>query len=114
SLSRDAFPNGSSSPNFKEDSAELYKNFLTAAGATFATYSKATGQYSAPSSLSNTWYNAITSDKGGQGAALTLLLRAGGQATSLDSQFLADLSNRVYEWERNHERDSVWGIPLNA
>lgn len=114
SLSRDAFPNGSDNPRVNEDSAELYKNFLTAAGATFATYSKATGQYAAPSNLSNTWYNAITSDKGGQGAALTLLLRAGGQETSLDSQFLADLSNRVYEWERNHHRKPVWGIPLNA
>ena len=104
----DVYPNGYQSSHADDKKEAFYRDFLTAAGATFATYTKGTGKYAPPSDLTDRWYDAVTSDKDGQGAALTLLLRAGGQKTSYDTHFISDLTDRVYDWEKKQD-GPVWG-----
>ncbi|MET0766558.1 MAG: hypothetical protein ABWY50_02835 [Aeromicrobium sp.] len=113
-LSHQAFPDSSSGPGPDAiKNAELYKGFLDAAGATFATFTKGTGAYAPPSDLVDSYYDAITDTENPQNAAaLTLLIRHGGQQTSLDDEFMSELTGRVYEWEREHDGDPVWS-PLN-
>ncbi len=114
-LSLDAFPpqTGSGPGPDAVEKAELYQGFLGAAGVAFATYTKGTGTYQPPSDLADTWFNAITDEENPENAAaLTLLIRHGGQQTSLDDSFITDLTGKVYEWERDHDGDPVWS-PLN-
>ncbi len=115
-LSNEAFPandsSGAHNP-YATERAELYKGFLDAAGVTFATYTKGTGSYAPPSDLVDTYFNAITDEENPHNAgALTLLIRHGGAETSLDDEFMSELTGKVYEWEREHDGDPVWS-PLN-
>ncbi|HJQ03912.1 MAG TPA: hypothetical protein VJ872_00580, partial [Nocardioides sp.] len=102
-------PDGLTSPD--KGQLDLYKSFLTAAGNTLATYSNATGQYAppgGPSALADQWFKAITDDSHQQdSAALTLLIRAGGQQSTYDTGFLGDLTGKTYEWEIKHD-GAVW------
>ncbi|MFI5429962.1 hypothetical protein [Aeromicrobium sp. UC242_57] len=108
-LEEDAFPQPGTE-DLSQDKIDLYKDFLTAAGTSFATYTKGEGEYAPPADLSKTWYDAITGDDGygGNAAALTLMLRAGGAETSFDTDFLADLTGDLYDWERDQD-GAVWG-----
>jgi hypothetical protein len=111
-MSNDVFPVGSSSMPDSDD-AKVYADFLTAAGATLATYSKGDGRYAPPSDLSDQWFRAITDEKNPENAAaLTMLIKHGGEQSSFDPVFLGDLTNQVYDWETSHGGDPVWG-PLN-
>lgn len=108
SVNDDAFPGGQVVNLNDPDKVEFYKDFLSAAGATFATYTKGTGDYAPPDNLTDTWFNAIKSDDTGESAALTMLIRAGGQSNSFEPDFLSDLTGRVYEWEKGQD-GAVWG-----
>lgn len=111
-MSNDVFPVGSSAmPDAGE--AQVYADFLAAAGVSFATYSKGEGAYAPPSNLSDQWFRAITDEENPENAAaLTLLIKHGGQEASFDPEFLGDLTNQVYDWEVSHDGDAVWS-PLN-
>lgn len=91
-------------------SRDLYKDFLNAAGATLATYTKGEGAYAPPADFADRFFNEIVDDGNHENAAaLTLLVRAGGEQTSFDPAFLRDVTGQVYEWERDHDGDPVWG-----
>jgi hypothetical protein len=108
-LGEDAFPIPANADAPDQDKIDLYKNFLTAAGTTFATYTKGEGEYAPPSDLVDTWYDSITENRNdGHAAALTLMIRAGGHETSYDTDFLADLTGKLYDWEKGHDGDPVW------
>lgn len=106
-LSDDAYPEGHVSSDADKKAVQEYKDFLTAAGAGFATYTKGTGEYAPPSNLVDTWTNAIENGEPGEGSALTLLLKAGGQNESYDKDFIAPLTDKVYDWERSQD-GPVW------
>lgn len=116
-LNSEAFPTSGYTAGDEEDQ-ELYKDFLTAAGGTLATYTKGTGAYAPPSNVVDTWYDAITKTDSidhetgkpvnSDAAALTLLIRAGGQDHEYDPEFISELTDRVYDWERDQD-GTVWG-----
>ena len=112
-LSSDAFPPGSSSyPEMYEDERKLYADFLVAAGTMLATYSKATGDNAPPSNLAQTWGDAIISEDPEDqynATALSLLFKH-GQDGGFDSDFLADVTEIVYQYEQDHKDDGpIWG-----
>ena len=111
SLSSDAFPAQDQRPmHDRVENAQLYKGFLDAAGVAFATYTKGTGAYAPPSDLADTYFKAITDDDHpSNAAALTMLIRHGGEQTSIEENFIRDLTGRTYEWELSHDGDPVWG-----
>ena len=111
SLSSDAFPVGDQRlMHDRVGDAQLYKGFLDAAGVAFATYTKGSGAYAPPSDLADTYFKAITDDDHpANAAALTMLIRHGGEQTSLDDSFMRDLTGKTYEWELSHDGDPVWG-----
>src|SRR5699024_10048505 len=112
-LNAQAYPGENTQQNdYLKDYRELYQGFMNAAGVTLATYSSATGPNAPPSNLSQRWAKAITSDDQADyrdAAALTSLIRAGGHSEEgeFDSDFLADLTGKVYEWELN-QNGGVW------
>ncbi len=117
-LSKDAYPNGpfhsgvssTGADPLDKDKIDLYKNFLSAAGGTLATYSKGTGDYAPPADAGITWGKAIIDEDHPQNAgALSLLLREGGEKHEFDGTFLSDVADTVYEYERDHEDDQPWG-----
>lgn len=111
-MSNDVFPVGTSNRPDAED-AKVYADFLAAAGVTLATYTKGEGDYAPPSNLSDEWFRAITDEENPENAAaLTMLIKHGGEQASFDPVFLGDLTNQVYDWEVSHDGDPVWG-PLN-
>ncbi|MCW2838535.1 MAG: hypothetical protein JWR55_18 [Aeromicrobium sp.] len=112
-LSNHAFPGGSNPPIDQADRAQLYQDFLAAAGGTLATYTKGTGEYKPTGDLAETWFQAIVDkDHPENAAALTLMIKHGGHESAFDPDFLGDLTDKVYDWEREHDGDPVWG-PLN-
>lgn len=116
-LSQDVYPPGSmSTPDPAQ--AQIYADFLDHAGVSLATYSNHVAN---PAALADEWYNAITGNgtddlnqhpNPENAAALTLLIKRGGQHAEFDATFLGDLTNQVYDWERSFGGDAVWG-PLN-
>lgn len=117
-LSSAAYPNGpyhsgvgsTGADPLDQGKIDLYKNFLSAAGGTLATYSKGTDEYAPPSDAGITWGKAITDEDNPQNAgALSLLLREGGEKHEFDGKFLSDVADTVYEYERDHEDDRPWG-----
>ncbi|WP_344330009.1 hypothetical protein [Aeromicrobium halocynthiae] len=119
-LNAHAFPDQSYSYGLsenREEQQQLYRDFLTGAGVTMATFTKGTGAYAPPSDLVDTWFDAITrteyidhttsSPVNPDAAALTLLLRAGGQSAEYDTNFIAGLTDRIYDWERAQD-GPVW------
>jgi hypothetical protein len=112
-LSNDAFPYGSSSPpETYAEQRELYENFLVAAGTMLATYSRGTGDNAPPSNFADTWGNEIISEDPEDqhnAAALSLLFKH-GQDGEFDSNFLADVTEIVYDYEQEHKDDGpIWG-----
>jgi hypothetical protein len=111
-LSSDAFPPGTSAPEMYADERKLYADFLVAAGTMLATYSKGTGNNAPPSDLADTWGNAITSENPEDqynAAALSLLFKH-GQDGEFDSDFLADVTEIVYQYEQDHKDEGpIWG-----
>jgi hypothetical protein len=112
-LSADAFPYGSpSSPEMYEEQQKLYADFLVAAGTMLATYSKATGVNAPPSDFADTWGDAIVSEDPEDqynAAALSLLFKH-GQDGEFDSDFLADVTEIVYQYEQDHQGEGpIWG-----
>ena len=109
-LSDDAFPD-SGYPYTDQEAAQLYHDFLVAAGGMLATYSKATGDNAPPSDFATQWSDAICSeaeeDKG-NASALSLLIKY-GQDNAFDAGFLASVTSAVYEYERSKGGDPVWG-----
>ncbi|MBW9205191.1 hypothetical protein KV097_04485 [Mumia sp. zg.B17] len=98
--------NGATFPGTAKDKLALYDDFIDAAGVTLATYSRTVDA----DKLTDTWFDAITDrDNPTNAAALTLLLREGGEAGGeYDAAFISDLSSRVLDWERDQD-DAVWG-----
>lgn len=91
-------------------SRELYQDFVNGAGAALATYTKGEGAYAPPADYADQFFREITDgDHHANAAALTLLVRAGGAQTDFDPEFLRDVTGQVYEWERDHDGDPVWG-----
>ncbi|MET0820715.1 MAG: hypothetical protein ABWY58_07105 [Aeromicrobium sp.] len=108
-LSNKAFPGTSNPPMDQADRAQLYKDFLVAAGGTLATYTKGAPGYEPADRLSETWFKAIVDKEHPENAAaLTLLIKHGGQDTSFDPDFLSEVTDKVYDWEREHDGDPVW------
>ena len=112
-LSSDAFPPGSpASPEMYADERKLYADFLVAAGTMLATYSKGTGDNAPPSTLADTWGNAIISENPEDqynATALSLLFKH-GQDGAFDSDFLADVTEIVYQYEQDHKGEGpIWG-----
>jgi hypothetical protein len=118
-LSSDAYPNGpfhsgvgygAGTEPLDKNKIDLYKNFLSAAGGTLATYSKGTGEYAPPADAGISWGKAITDEDHPQNAgALSLLLREGGEKHEFDGKFLSDVADTVYEYEQDHKDDQPWG-----
>ena len=117
-LSSEAYPNGpfhagvgsTGADPLDKGKIDLYKNFLSAAGGTLATYSNGKGDYEPPADAGITWGKAITDEDHPQNAgALSLLLREGGQNHEFDGKFLSDVADTVYKYERDHEDDQPWG-----
>lgn len=117
-MSNDIYPPGGTNTPDAGD-AQIYADFLDYAGASLATYSNAIGTDT--EGLTDQWFDAITGDgtddlnshpNPENAAALTLLIKRGGQIAEFDDQFLGDLTNQVYDWERSFDGDPVWG-PLN-
>ncbi len=76
---------------------DLYRQFLTFAGQTLATHTKATGEYAPVENLSDVWGAALTDDEHPERAvALSLLMREGGEVASFDPAFLASVTDQVY------------------
>ena len=112
-FSNETYPNSSYQPYDQVERAKLYQDFLNATGHTFATFTKGEGAYSPPSDLADTWFHAITDETHPANAtALTMLIKHGGHETDFQPDFLGDLTNKVYDWERGHDGSPVWG-PLN-
>ncbi|WP_332663332.1 hypothetical protein [Aeromicrobium sp.] len=104
-LNEAAYPNGIIG-DFDEDAQTLYSQFINGAGTTFATYTKAVDD---PEALAETWFDAITDDDNqGNAAALTFLIRKGGENAAFDPDFLYNLTEDVYQWERDQD-GAVWG-----
>lgn len=105
-LSDAAFPtNGAQTVG---DARDIYKSFLTSAGVSLATYTKAEGEYAPPDDFANTFASEIKDeDNPENAAALTMLVRAGGAEASFEPKFLADVTDNIYEWERSQE-GGVW------
>src|SRR5262245_14903535 len=113
SLSDDAFPPGSpTSPEMYEDQRKLYADFLVAAGTMLATYSRATGDNTPPSNFADTWGNEIVSDEPGDeynATALSMLFKH-GQDAEFDGNFLADVTEIVYQYEQDRQDEGpIWG-----
>ncbi len=110
-MSNDTFPPTSNTPLDQATRAKLYQDFLNGAGATLATYSKTPGVDG--DALSERWFDAITDDsRPANAAALTLMIKHGGETTSFDPRFLSSLTDKTYNWEQDHDGSPVWG-PLN-
>lgn len=107
-LSDDAYPEGHVSSDADKKAVQEYKDFLSAAGAGFATYTKGTGVYAPPGDLVGKWTDAIENGKPGEASALTLMLKAGGQTESYSKDFIAPLTDKIYDWERSQD-GPVWG-----
>jgi hypothetical protein len=86
---------------------DLYNGFMNAAGLSLATYSR---NSAAPSSLADDWFNAITDDENPENAAaLTLLMREGGEAGGeYDPTFIDRLGSELLRWEKDQD-GAVWG-----
>ncbi|MER7559219.1 hypothetical protein ABTZ46_19905 [Nocardioides sp. NPDC126508] len=108
-INEEAYPGGQVSSRADDDDVKAYKDFLSATGAAYATYTKGTGEYAPPADLVDQWGKAIESGNDGEGAALTLLLRAGGQSESFDTDFIAPLTDRIYDWEKSQD-GPVWSV----
>ncbi|GAA2085102.1 hypothetical protein GCM10009821_28250 [Aeromicrobium halocynthiae] len=90
---------------------ELYNGFMNAAGVALATYST---NVASPTDLADRFVDAITTgdpERFHQSAALTLLLREGGEqpAGVFDAQFMDRLATDVLAWERSFGGEPVWG-----
>ncbi len=115
-LSSDTYPNGPFNSGSRgpvdpldQGKVDLYKNFLSAAGGTLATYSTGTGLYEPPAEAGITWGKAIIDEDHPQNAgALSLLLREGGEKHEFDGQFLSDVGDTVYKYEQEHKDDRPW------
>ncbi|KAA1419976.1 hypothetical protein FE697_018975 [Mumia zhuanghuii] len=94
-------------PGSAKDKLALYDDFMNAAGVTLATYSKTVSD---PVELADDWFRAITDDDNPtNAAALTLLLREGGEAGGeYDPDFISKLTDQVLDWERDQD-GAVWG-----
>lgn len=104
-LNNEAFPFGAPG-NYDADAQELYSQFINGAGTTFATYTTAVDD---PEALAQTWFDAITDeDHQGNAAALTFLIRKGGENAAFDPDFLYNLTEDVYQWELDQD-GAVWG-----
>lgn len=92
--------------DFDDDAMDLYSKFINSAGTTFATYTNVVDD---PEALAETWFNAITDDENqGNAAALTFLIRKGGENAAFDPDFLYRLTEDVYQWELDQD-GAVWG-----
>jgi hypothetical protein len=112
-LSSDAFPYGNpADPYSLSEERELYRNFLVAAGTMLATYSNGVGDNRPPDDFAEQWGNAITSEDPedqANAAALSMLFKH-GQDGGFDGDFLAEVTEIVYEYEVNHPDDGpIWG-----
>lgn len=103
-LNNAAYPNGLPG-EFDTDAQQLYSQFINSAGTTFATYTHVVDD---PEALADTWFNAITDDNNqGNAAALTFLIRKGGENAEFDADFLYTLTEDVYQWELDQD-GAVW------
>lgn len=87
----------------------LYNGFMNGAGVALATHSRSDSTDS--TQLAEDWFNAITNDDNkAHAAALTMLLREGGEqpAGEYDATFIDKLASDVLEWERDQD-GAVWG-----
>lgn len=112
-LNAQAYPGENTQQNEElQDYRDVYTGFMNAAGVTLATYSQASGANAPPGNLAQQWAKAITNDDQENyrdAAALTSLIKAGGHHDEgeFDSDFLADLTGSVYEWERG-QHGGLW------
>ncbi len=109
-LNGEAFPYGIPG-DYDADAQDLYSKFINGAGTSFATYTTAVDD---PTALADTWFDAITDDDHqGNAAALTFLIRKGGENAAFDPDFLYNLTEDIYQWERDQD-GPVWGPRVEA
>lgn len=100
--------NGEAFSGGKIDEADrkVYSEFLRASGSAFATYTQG---HPDPTGLADKWFKSITEGDDENASALTLMIRKGGESSEFDTDFMYNLTNDVYNWEKSHDGDPVWG-----
>lgn len=99
----EAFSNG----KIDEADRKVYSEFLRAGGSALATYTQG---HPDPKGLAGEWFKAITEGDDENASALTLMIKKGGEdGGAFQTDFMYNLTDDVYNWERNHDGDPVWG-----
>jgi hypothetical protein len=90
-----------------EEDRKVYSEFLRAGGSAFATYTQG---HPDPKGLANEWFKSITEGDDENASALTLMIKKGGEdGATFQTDFMYNLTDDVYNWERSHDGDPVWG-----
>ncbi|MDQ4114746.1 MAG: hypothetical protein M3306_27170 [Actinomycetota bacterium] len=99
----EAFSNG----KIDEADRKVYSEFLRAGGSALATYTQG---HPDPKGLSGEWFKAITEGDKENASALTLMIKKGGEdGSEFQTDFMYNLADDVYNWEKSHDGDPVWG-----
>lgn len=90
-----------------EEDRKVYSEFLRAGGSAFATYTQG---HPNPTELADKWFKSITEGDDENASALTLMIKKGGEdGATFQTDFMYNLTDDVYNWERSHDGDPVWG-----
>lgn len=90
-----------------EADRKVYSEFLRAGGSALATYTQG---HPDPKGLAGEWFKSITEGDDENASALTLMIKKGGEdGSAFQTDFMYNLTDDVYNWERNHDGDPVWG-----
>jgi hypothetical protein len=99
----EAFHNG----KIDEADRKVYGDFLRAGGSAFATYTQG---HPDPTGLASEWFKSITEGDDENASALTLMIKKGGEdGATFQTDFMYNLTDDVYNWEKSHDGDPVWG-----
>lgn len=89
-----------------EADRKVYSEFLRAGGSALATYTQG---HPDPKGLAGEWFKSITEGDDENASALTLMIKKGGEdGSAFQTDFMYNLTDDVYNWERNHD-GPVWG-----
>ncbi|MDR7311595.1 hypothetical protein J2S40_002653 [Nocardioides luteus] len=101
--------NGEAFSRGKIDEADrkIYSEFLRAGGTALATYTQG---HPNPTDLADKWFKSITEGDDENASALTLMIKKGGEdGAEFQTDFMYNLTDDVYNWEKSHDGDPVWG-----
>ena len=90
-----------------EADRKVYSEFLHAGGSALATYTQG---HPDPKGLAGEWFKSITEGDDENASALTLMIKKGGEdGSAFQTDFMYNLTDDVYNWEKSHDGDPVWG-----